>query len=48
MSALLTLPFAMEISAAFIDNPEAAVISSCTADLFPRFVLPDEPLVPFS
>ena len=37
---------AKDIAAAFVDNPEAEVNSSCTADLVPRFILPDEPLVP--
>jgi pimeloyl-ACP methyl ester carboxylesterase len=35
---------AKDIAAAFFDNPEAEVNSSCTADLVPRFVLPDDPL----
>jgi pimeloyl-ACP methyl ester carboxylesterase len=39
---------AKDIAAAFIDNPEAEVNSSCTADLVPQFVLPDDPLLPLS
>ena len=35
---------AKHIAAAFVDNPEAEIESGCTADLMPRFVLPDEPL----
>lgn len=38
---------AKDIAAAFYDNPEAKVNTACTADLVPRFVLPDEPLPSF-
>lgn len=37
---------AKDVAAAFFDNPEAEVNTSCTADLVPRFVLPDTPLIP--
>jgi hypothetical protein len=30
-----------DIGAAFLDNPEARVDTSCTADLIPAFLLPD-------
>ena len=35
---------AKDIAAAFVDNPDSEVNSACTAELVPRFVLPDEPL----
>ena len=41
-------PCAQDVAAAFMDNPEAEVNASCTADLVPQFVLPDDPLVPLS
>ena len=37
---------AKDVAAAFLDNPDAEVDTSCTADLVPRFVLPDAPLIP--
>ena len=39
---------AQDIAAAFMDNPETEVNASCTAELVPQFVLPDDPLVPLS
>lgn len=35
---------AQDVAAAFLDDPDVEIDSSCTADLVPRFVLPDEPL----